>query len=166
MRKYILFIISIVLILNLLVSPFYYLNIREKISILIVKNEFEKKSILIDSVRVSSTEGSKRGGKYSSTYYLFYGDKNITLLDASAALFNSKNTELRTKRALNYLEAHNDSLLIWYHPTINGRYALEEETEMNTDGFITQIIINSILLVIALYSIIWQIKEWRKPKKK
>ena len=63
------------------------------------------------------------------------------------------------EKTLKYLEEHNDSLLIWYHPKLNGQIALAEENEMNTSGFLLQIILNILFLVTAIGSIIWLIKK-------
>lgn len=168
MRKAIFFVLGIALILNFLSTPFQYLNLKEKITLLTHKDEFKKLYVQIDSTRISRTEGSTRGGSRSAlTYYLYYENNNyLTLLDASDAILNNQQTELQTRRALEYMNNHNDSLLIWYHPTMNGRVALKEEFELNTNGFVSQVIINSFLLAVAIFSVVLQIKEWRKPKEK
>lgn len=169
MKKITSLIISILLLLNFLASPFYFINIKEKAVWLKYRTHFRKRKVAVDSVKTMSSNDMSTGLHGNSSqptlHYLFYYGKGkfIDIDDASNAVFHSDKKALRAKQALNYFKTHNDSLLIWYHPIINGKYALEEETEIYTEGYLTQIIINSFLLCIALYSSIWQIKEWRKP---
>ncbi|MCF8716168.1 hypothetical protein JM658_15160 [Joostella atrarenae] len=167
MKKIAKIIFVFLLIVNVLATPFTVINLFEKFNYVKHKEDFVKQKMKIDSLIQSRPISTKKGGGNLPTYFLYYDEgKYIQLQDNSEALLMSKKTYMRTIGALNYLEEHNDSLLIWYHPNINGRYALKEETEMDTDGFMQQIIFNSIMLAIAAYSLLWQINEWRKPKKK
>lgn len=166
------------LIVNVLATPITFMIFKQKLTWYANKSDFHKKKVKMDSITITQDGGTMRGGsKKILIYDLHYNDKRIVLKDPTHALFGSKREAAQTKKVLSQLSSYStisvwdnhpkkDSLLIWYHPNINGLYAKEEETEMNTDGFLTQIIINSILLLLALYSILWQVKDWRKPKKK
>ncbi|TVZ09753.1 hypothetical protein JM80_2284 [Cellulophaga sp. RHA_52] len=168
MKKALKFIITITLLINILCIPFTLINISQKSKYLINKSDFIKKEVVIDSLVISSDEGSsKAGNRNILTYYFYYGnEKKITSVNNTDALFPNSNEIRKNNEALNYLKKHNDSLLIWYHPRIDGQFALEEDTDINIDGYLTQITINILLLSIALYSIIWQIKKWIKLRKK
>lgn len=163
MKKAISFIVLILLTLNFLASPFHLLNLREKSTWFIHKSEFKKKKIRTDSILVNN-EGGGSGAMTSSSdtsiYYLYYDNgKFISVQDNAHALFHSKKEVIKTRSILKYVEEHNDSLLIWYHPTLNGQIALPSETEMNTNGFLIQILLNILLLLVAMGSLIWLIKK-------
>tara|TARA_R110000868_G_scaffold271087_1_gene530582 strand:+ start:6087 stop:6605 length:519 start_codon:yes stop_codon:yes gene_type:complete len=164
MKKMISFIVLILLTLNFLTSPFQMLNLIEKGTWIKHKTEFKRKLIKTDSIvlRDADTSPASRRETSKKTYLHFiYYDKGkfISLQDNSQALFHSKKELIKTRKTLKYLEEHNDSLLIWYHPKLNGQIALAEENEMNTSGFLLQIILNILFLVTAIGSIIWLIKK-------
>ena len=153
------------LTLNFLVSPLHFLNIKEKAIWLNHKSQFKKRNIKIDSL-VLSTESATIENS-NMTHIIYYDNSKFVLIsDNSKALFHSKIKTIQTKKTLKYLEEHNDSLLIWYHPTLNGQIAFPEEKEMNTQGFLRQIILNILFLLVAIGSIIWLIKKNKNNKKK
>lgn len=164
MKKALKFIITIALLINILCIPLFLINISQKSKYLINKSDFIKKDVVIDSLVISSDEGSRKAGNRNIlTYYFYYdNEKKIKSVNNTDALFPNSNEIRKSIQALNYFKKHNDSLLIWYHPQIDGQFALKEDTEINTDGYLSQIIINILLLTIALYSIIWQTKKWIK----
>ena len=168
MKKIISFVILIFLTLNFLASPFYILNIKEKVSWVTNKSEFTKNIIKIDSVKISS-EGAGPGATTSQSdildYYFYYDKgKYINMQDNSKSLFPSKNKIRKTTDVINYLENHNDSLLIWYHPKINGQIACKEDKVMNTKGFLMQILLNLLSLLVAISSLMWLIIKIRNKK--
>lgn len=158
MKKITSFIILILLTLNFLVSPLYFLNIKEKAVWLNHKAQFKKRNIKIDSLILSAESATVENSNI--TYIIYYDNNKFVLIsDNSKALFHSKKELTKTRKTLKYLEEHNDSLLIWYHPKLKGQIALAEENEINTNGFLLQIILNILFLLIAIGSVIWLIKK-------
>ncbi len=166
MKKIISFLILIFLTLNFLASPFYILNIKEKVYWVKNKSKFNKIITKIDSVKISMEGRKSTTAESDILNFYFYYDKGkyINMQDDSKSLFPSKKKKRKITDVINYLENHNDSLLIWYHPKINGQIAYKEEREMNTKGFLAQILLNLLSLLVAISSLIWLIIKIRNRK--
>ncbi len=164
MKKILHLIVFIFLTLNFFASPFNLLNVTKKIPILINKSNFIKTKVKTDSVKnIVSTSGMNSLTTYS--HYIYY-DKNklIILQDNPDRLLQSETILRNTRRALKYIQQHHDSILIWYHPTINGQIALSNESEINTKGYLMQIILNIILLIVAILTLRWLILKIKNKK--
>ena len=151
----------------ILSTPFNLLNMNEKLGYLLHEKEFKKVLIKIDSLKIPhQTSQNRYGGKKGSIIYnLYYSDgKFLTLKDASKSVFKSEKEIKITKHALEFMRTHNDSIWIWNHPKFKPKYAKYEDTSLDTTGFVIQIVINLILLIIGFYAIRWQILKWKSKR--
>ena len=150
--------------ITIVFSPIYVLKIYEKVWELNHKHEYIKKKVKIDSISQQSGFSGKTPSNGNVILYYEGKSKKLYMLDDRKTMIRIQRRNFENMR--DYLISHNDSIWIWEHPNAKAKYALEEETEINNKGYLMQIIINIFLLTIAVYSLVWQIKEWRKPKMK
>ncbi|MCK0147423.1 hypothetical protein MWU78_17340 [Arenibacter sp. F26102] len=163
MKKLIRLIILLLVVIIIVFSPIFILKIYERVWELNHKHEYVKKKVKIDSI--SQQSGFSGRTPSNGNVILYYEDysKRLYMLDDRKTLIRIQRRKFNNM--LDYLDSHKDSIWIWEHAKGKTKYALEEETEMNTKGYLIQIILNIILLTIALYSIVCQIKKWMKSKK-
>ena len=169
MKKLLTGLLVFVIGLICLSTPLSIINIYEKGKYLHEEGNLIKVKIKVDSVKVFTTQSAR--GNVTSDPYLFYNyyynQGNFFTLNEGSNNKLSVNEETHLIEDIRLvMKKHNDSVWIWNHPDVRARYARPEETKLNTDGFVNQIIVNFILIFIAVFAIIWQIGQWRKPKTK
>lgn len=158
----------------LMFSPFMIKGIREKTLYLKYKHEFKKEKVQLDSVATRTSGRSRFGGSSYIGLKLLYDNlkEEIRLTDPEAVVFISKqdkedfNHYMKIYNATPFYLPKKDSIWVWQHPTLKNRYATEYETRLDTSGFLLQIILNIIMLLIVISGIIWVVSKWIKKKRK
>lgn len=151
-------------------SPIYFLTIKREAKELIHQAEFVKQKVKIDSINIQT---SNIDGPGAAHYYIYYHNKGdyISLLDYRDVLFSTEKQKkdfnhflgLTNKDSTFYLPS-NDSIWVWHHPILKDNYATMEQSKMDVSNNLFLIIINSILLIISISAVLWQIKQWTKKK--
>ena len=158
----------------LIFSPFAIINIKEKFLYLKHKTEFEKKKVEIDSLHIHNGDFHDAPTKLK-IYDIYYHNKQdkLSLTDYRTIVFSLNQEKEDFKHFWQILDSHtpfyaprNDSIWVWNHPILTDRYATENETNLDTSGFLTQIILNILILIIVLWGVTWQINEWIQLKRK
>lgn len=63
-----------------------------------------------------------------------------------------------------YMEQHHDSILIWYHPKAEIKYAMDTDTAISMQEDVIYLIIHGLLVIAAILHIRWQIQYYKKKK--
>ena len=147
---------------NFFATPFFLLSISQKVDFLLKQDNYVRKKIKIDSLVYKNSAGSKSLYHYENLYY--DGGRLIVLQNTSEAIFHSKIKLKKRNYGLAYLNQHNDSIYLWYHPSAKGQIALPDEMEVNTDGYRTHVLLKIILVLIALYTLIFLVRRIKKKK--
>ena len=154
-------------------SPFYFFTIKKESKELIHKTEFEKQKVKIDSIDIQTS--SIDGAGKAKHYYIYYHNKkdHISLLDYRDVVFSTKKQKKDfnhflslTKSDSTFYLPSNDSIWIWHHPILEDNYGTENETHLDVSNNILLIIVNTLLLIISISALFWQIKQWTKTKLK
>jgi len=154
-------------------TPFTVLNLKEKFVYLNHKNEFTKLRVRVDSIQ--PIVGTSIGG--SSTLYgydVHYNNpkEKVSLDSPEGDVFIWKQDKDDYRHFFKIYDATpfylpmNDSIWVWHHKNIPDRYAVENEPSLDTSGFILQIILNIVMLILVLWGVTWQINQWIQIKRR
>lgn len=170
LKKFTKVILVFIVLLVITFSPFYFITIKKETKELIHQTEFVKEKVKIDSIRIQT---SNIDGPGASHYYIYYHNKRdyLSLLDYRDVLFSTAKQKKDFNHFLNVTtkdstvySSSNDSIWVWHHPILEDNYATMEESQLDVSNNIFLIIINSILLIISISAVLWQIKQWTKKK--
>ena len=166
-------ILTLVFLLLFFFTPFTILNLKEKFLYLNHENEFTKLRVKVDSIEpvVGSFIG---GGSSLHGYDVHYNHPKgkISLDSPEGDIFIWKQDEEDYKHFFKIYDAKpfylpmNDSIWVWHHNLIQDRYSIKNESSLDTSGFVLQIILNIIMLILVMWGVTWQINQWIKLKRK
>ena len=154
-------------------APFAFFSVKDKFLYLKHKTEFVKQKVKVDSVEVIETGTHNTGSSSFYGYHLHYNnfqdrvtvispEKNIIVSKQEAADFKHFNT---IYDATPFYMPKNDSIYIWHHSKLQDKYATENQLQLNTSNFVWHIIVNSMILILVIWGLTWQIIQWVKLKR-
>ena len=155
-------------------APFAFFSVKDKFLYLKHKTEFVKQKVKVDSVEVIVAGTHNVGVNSFYGYHVHYNnsqdrvtvispENNIIVSKQEAAEFNHFN---EIDNATPFYLPKNDSIYIWHHSKLQDRYATKQQLHLNTPNFIWHIIVNSIILILVIWGLTWQITQWLKLKRK
>jgi hypothetical protein len=127
-------------------------------------HDYVKIKIKVDSVHVDSNNAGD-GNIATGVYHIYNYENNLkfSFTDRTGHLLGDDGI---IPHMHSYMNLHQDSILIWYNPNSEIKYAREEESEFSRTEDYLFLIINSILVVIAVLHIRWQIQYYKDRKAK
>jgi len=159
--------LSFLSLLILTISPFALRDSVDVFESIIVANDYRKIKLKIDSTS-TFTPISVEGGNSSSLYYFYNFDKNlkIELSDQNNIITeNKENRGVELNQAFRQMEEYGDSIWIWYHPSAKPSLAMEKSQNYPIKQMINILIEKIVIVVLALASIFWLIKNIKTENK-
>ncbi len=157
---------------NVIFSPLYLYLFCENSEVIFYVEEYKKKRYKLDSI---SFVGGLSGGENTSSYYLHYREKKNKIRISKPGLFNFK----EEKENYKYFEktilsnyrynqglSENDSIWVWSNSKTSDLYATGKEKELNISVFVKRLLLYGVFLLIAMLSIHWQYRYWKKSKQR
>lgn len=166
-------VILFIFFLMLIFTPFAFINVKEKSLYLRHKKEFIKKKVKIDSIYTH--DGNTRHNTKLRIFDIYYNNNQdmISLTDYRTIVFSLKQEREDFKDFWKIYVSHtpffaprNDSIWVWRHAELKDRYAMKTELNLDTSGFLLEIVLNIIMIIVVISGATWQIKEWIKLKSK
>lgn len=152
--------------LTVIFSPISGYGVFASVRNILSGNGYKKVEIKIDSVSVDAANFSDGG--QSSDYYTIFShdlDRDLTLTDHEKSwLFSRKGEDRLVEDMYRHRKDHGDSIWIWYHPSATIRYAREEDTMPPLGDEVKYLLLNGVFFIMAVYGIIFQVKQYRKRK--
>lgn len=153
--------ICIFLSITLFSPLFIYKSIVYGKNIYYARN-YVKIKIKVDSVQVEANNAGD--GNIATGVHHIYNYENNLKFSFTDRTGNVIGDDGVIPDMYNYMIQHHDSILIWYNPKAEIKYAREEENVYSiTEDFI-HLVINGILVIIAIFHIRWQVQYYKKRK--
>jgi hypothetical protein len=129
---------------------------------------YEKKKIKVDSLW-GAGHNAGDGAATIDSYHIYSKElhREFSFTDPRGSLLKERIVDDKIILDLyQYKEQHHDSIQIWYHPRSEIKYARDGESSvpMRDDSII--LVINSILLIVAIFHIRWQIRYYKERKQR
>jgi hypothetical protein len=144
-----------------LFSPVFLYNAIVHVKNIYYAHDYVKIKIKVDSVHVESNNAGD-GNIATGVYHIYNYENNLkfSFTDRTGQLLGDDGIIPHMHR---YMNLHQDSILIWYNPNSEIKYAKEESEFPTTEDFL-YLVVNSILLTTAVLHIRWQIQYYKKRK--
>jgi hypothetical protein len=159
--------LTIFLLLSItILSPWFAYKFFVRARNIAYANEYVKKKVKVDSLVVVAESYGYSG--HSNDVYKIYNLEH----DLEFAFTDHKGSLITERRGANkiiphmiaYMEQHHDSILIWYHPKAEVKYARDTDVTVSMKEDVIYLTIHGLLVVVAALSIRWQIRYNKKKK--
>ncbi len=121
---------------SIVIVPFTIFELKDTSNSILNSSEYRKIKVLINDyyIRSKDSPGEGIGGGDKIILEVDQPKLNITIDDQNDALIGKKKTKFnKEKKVIKYLEAHNDSIWIWYSPKLKPKIANENSKTYNSD---------------------------------
>ena len=166
MKKIFRVILIVVFISLVAYSPAAIFSLYNNFSSLYFASSYTKMKVMVDSTHIETpiySDGTT--GSPIHHFYVLNSEIHLMVGSSDKALIKRQDADLALE-IWNYMENHNDSIWIWYHPQAAPKYAKKEEDKYPVAGHIRSLVVNLSALILAIYAIYWQTNNNRKLKKK
>jgi hypothetical protein len=145
-----------------LFSPFFLYNAIIHGRNIYYAGDYVRIKIKVDSVHVESIN-SGDGNIGTNVYHIYNNENNLefSFTDRTGHLLYDDRVIPDMNR---YRGLHQDSILIWYNPSADIKYAREEESKFSTAKDYLFLIIDSILVIVGVWCIRWQVLYTKRRK--
>lgn len=129
---------------------------------------YEKKKIKVDSLWVVG-QNAGDGNTTTNSYHIYSQGlhREFSFVDPRGSLLKEQIVDNKVIPDLyQYKEQHHDSIQIWYHPKSEIKYARDGESTVPTWEDSIKLVINSVLLIIAIFHARWQIRYYKERKQR
>lgn len=135
-------------------SPLFIYGFYVQATNLYYGGEYEKNKFKVDSIAVVQSNDSQSA--VSVDYHIFSKKPEFELIinDNEKVIFGGRKGDDRlVPHLFKYMEKHNDSIWIWYHPKAEIKYAKEEDLSVPLKSDIINLVLYGALIAIAVISV-------------